>query len=58
MLPLAFDPIALERCFLVADLLAEEFAHPALEYALVGLSTASQPLHIRWTLLLPGQRLR
>lgn len=57
MLPLCFDRVALERCFLVADLLAEDFANPVLEYGLVGVSAASRPLHVLWTPLLPGQRV-
>jgi hypothetical protein len=57
MLPLSFDPIALERCFLVADVLAEEFQTPFLEYALVGLSESRRPLHVVRTPLLPGQRV-
>jgi hypothetical protein len=57
MLSLSFDRIALERCFLVADVLAEEFARPSLEYALIGLSDSRRPLHVVRTPLLPGQRV-
>jgi hypothetical protein len=54
---LAFDPLALEACYLVADILRCEFDAPYMEYALLGLSTQSHPLHVVATPLLPGQRV-
>lgn len=57
MLSLSFDAVALERCFLVADVLAQEFGQPFLEYGLIGLSASSRPLHVVETPLLPGQRV-
>jgi len=54
---LSFDPWALERCYLVADILYNDFDAPYLEYALLGLSTESNPLHVVATPLLPGQRV-
>lgn len=50
-----FEPLALERCYLVADLLDEEFAEPYLEYGLLGLADESDPLHVVATPLLVGQ---
>jgi hypothetical protein len=52
---LSFDPLALERCYLVADILDEEFAKPYLEYGLLGLADESNPLHVVATPLLVGQ---
>jgi hypothetical protein len=57
MFVLSFDSIALERCFCVAEVLAEAFEMPSLEYALIGLSSSDRPLHIVRTPLLPGQRV-
>jgi hypothetical protein len=52
---LGFEPRALERCFLVADILHEDFAEPLAEYALLGLSTQADPFHVVTTPLLSGQ---
>jgi hypothetical protein len=52
---LSFDPLALERCYLVADVLDDEFAAPYLEYGLLGLADESKPLHVVATPLLVGQ---
>jgi hypothetical protein len=52
---LRFDTEALERCFLAADILAEDFGRPATEYAFLGLSDITNPLHVVATLLLPRQ---
>jgi hypothetical protein len=57
MVSLTFDPIAFARCFMVADVLAEEFGQSFLEYGLIGLSSATRPLHVLHTPLLPGQRV-
>jgi hypothetical protein len=54
---LSFDPWALERCYLVADILNCDFDAPFMEYALLGLSTESNPFHVVATPLLPGQRV-
>jgi hypothetical protein len=52
---LSFDPRALERCYRVADILHDDFEAPYTEYALLGLSTESNPFHVVETPLLPGQ---
>jgi hypothetical protein len=52
---LSFDPPALERCFLAADVLHDHFRAPYMEYALLGLSTESNPFHVVATPLLTGQ---
>jgi hypothetical protein len=52
---LSFDRLALERCYLVADILREEFAEPVAEYGLVGLADEARPLHVLATPLLVGQ---
>jgi len=52
---LSFDPLALERCYLVADILDDEFAEPYLEYGLLGLADESNPLRVVATPLLVGQ---
>ncbi len=54
---LSFDALALERCFLAADILAEDFASPKSEYALLGLATEDDPFHVIATPLLSGQRV-
>lgn len=54
---LRFAPEALERCYAVAHLLSEEFDRPMTEYALLGLSRASNPLHVIATPLLPRQHV-
>jgi len=54
---LAFEPKALARCFLVADLLAEQYDEPLLEYGLIGLADRSRPLHVVETPLLVGQEV-
>lgn len=54
---LSFDPAALERCFLVAEILRKRFDEPYLEYGLIGLALLSAPLHVVATLLLPGQEV-
>lgn len=54
---LSFDPWAFERCYLVADILHDDFEAPYMEYALLGLSTESNPFHVVATPLLPGQRV-
>ena len=54
---LSFDPCALERCYLVADILHDEFEAPYMEYGLLGLSAESNPFHVVATPLLPGQRV-
>jgi len=55
--PLGFEPLALERCFLVSDILHDDFGEPHAEYALLGLSTDADPFHVVATPLLPGQRV-
>jgi hypothetical protein len=52
---LSFDPLALARCCLIADVLAEEFDEPAMEYGLLGLADERAPLHVLATPLLVGQ---
>jgi hypothetical protein len=47
--------LALERCYLVADILRDEFAEPVAEYGLVGLADEARPLHVLATPLLVGQ---
>jgi hypothetical protein len=54
-LMLTFDPLALARCFLVADILAEEFDEPRMEYGLLGVADERAPLHVLATPLLVGQ---
>ncbi len=54
---LSIDPVAMERCFLVADILAEVYEEPYTEYGLIGLATQSKPFHIVATPVLPGQRV-
>lgn len=52
---LSFDSRALERCVLAADILAEEFDEPFMEYALLGLADERMPFHVIATPLLVGQ---
>ena len=52
---LSFDPLALERCYLVAEILHDEFAEPFVEYGLLGLADQAKPFHVVATPLLPGQ---
>jgi hypothetical protein len=52
---LSFSARALERCFLAADVLRDEFGQPRMEYALLGLSAARRPFHVLATPLLCGQ---
>jgi hypothetical protein len=54
---LSFDALALERCFLAADILADDFASPRSEYAMLGLATEDDPFHVIATPLLRGQRV-
>lgn len=54
---LAFDPVALERCFLIAEILDEDCPAGPIEYALLGLASAENPFHVIVTPLLPGQRV-
>ena len=54
---LSFDPVAMERCFLVADILAEVYEELYTEYGLIGLATQSKPFHVVATPVLPGQRV-
>jgi hypothetical protein len=51
---LTFDPMALERCFAAADILADA-ATQDCEYALLGLSRRDEPFHVIRTIFLPGQ---
>lgn len=52
---LSFDPQALERCSLIADILDAEFDEPAMEYGLLGLADERAPFHVLATPLLVGQ---
>jgi hypothetical protein len=52
---LYIKPEALERCFLVANILEQVFERPNLEYGLIGLARKDDPLHVVATPLLPGQ---
>jgi hypothetical protein len=52
---LSFDPLALARCFLIADILAEEFDEPRMEYGMLGLADERAPFHVLATPLLVGQ---
>ena len=54
---LTIDPIAMERCFLVGEILADDYEQPYLEYGLIGLAAKSEPLHVVATPLLPGQHV-
>jgi hypothetical protein len=54
-LVLSFDPLALERCYLVADILLEEFDEPFAEYGLLGLADRMEPFRVIATPLLVGQ---
>lgn len=47
----------MERCFLVANILAEVYEDPYTEYGLIGLATQSKPFHVVATPVLPGQRV-
>lgn len=52
---LSFEPEALERCYVVADILEEVYDFPYLEYGLIGLAARSRPFHVVATPLLAGQ---
>jgi hypothetical protein len=52
---LSFHPLALARCFLVAEILAEEFDEPSMEYGMLGLADERAPFHVLATPLLVGQ---
>ena len=52
---LSFDPLALARCYLTADILSEEFDQPAMEYGMLGLADEQAPFHVLATPLLVGQ---
>jgi hypothetical protein len=54
---LAFDALALERCFLASDILHDDYGEPRSEYALLGLASEEDPFRVIATLLLPGQRV-
>jgi len=54
---LRFEREAMERCYLTADILAEDFNLPFTEYALLGLAPSTDPLRVVATHLLPGQRV-
>jgi hypothetical protein len=54
---LRFEPEALERCYAAADILDEDFGRPTMEYALLGLASATDPLRVVATPLLPRQRV-
>jgi hypothetical protein len=54
---LTVEPIAMERCFLVADILAEIYNQEHLEYGLIGLATQANPFHVVATPLLPRQQI-
>jgi hypothetical protein len=54
---LSIDYVAMERCFLVADILAEVYDEPYTEYGLIGLGTQSRPFHVVAAPVLPGQRI-
>jgi len=54
---LSFDPLVLERCYLVADILHDEFAESYMEYGLLGLADESKPFHVVATPLLVGQNV-
>lgn len=56
-LVLSFEAHALERCFLVADILRDVYKKAPLEYALLGLAAEDDPLCVLATPLLPGQRV-
>jgi len=53
---LSFHPVALERTFVVADILAERYDEPFVEYGILGLGQQSNPFHVLETPILPGQR--
>ena len=54
---LSCDPRALEKCFLVADILADCYGKPYVEYALAGLADRTRPFHLLKTVVLPGQEV-
>jgi len=54
---LSFDPIALERCFMTAEILEACFDEPHLEYGLLALARADNPFHVVETPLLFGQQV-
>ena len=54
---LAFDALALERCFLTSDILHDDYGDPKSEYALLGLASEDDPFRVIATPLLPGQRV-
>ncbi|MBI4718246.1 MAG: hypothetical protein HY763_10605 [Planctomycetes bacterium] len=54
---ISFAPEALERCFAVAQVLAEVYDRPEVEYGLVGLAAQSRPFHVLATPLLAGQEV-
>ena len=54
---LAFDALALERCFLASDILHDDYGDPKSEYALLGLASEDDPFRVIATPLLPGQHV-
>lgn len=54
---LTIDPVAMERCFLVADILSEDYNRDYTEYGFCGLAAQQKPLHVLATPLLHGQRV-
>jgi len=51
------NPVAMERCFLMADILAEVYDEPYIEYGLIGLATESSPFNVVATPVLTGQHV-
>jgi len=54
---LTIDRLAMERCFIVADILADVYGQDYTEYGLIGLAKQSEPFHIVATPLLHGQQV-
>ena len=52
---LSIEYIAIERCFLVAEILSAKYGRDYTEYGLLGLSLRERPFHVIATPLLPGQ---
>lgn len=54
---LSIESLALERCFWVADILAQAYEELYSEYGMVGLATQHRPFRVVATPLLPGQKV-
>lgn len=51
------SPLIMEEWFIIAEILAESYDRPYVEYGLVGLTTLKTPFRIAATCLLPDQKV-